>query len=82
MRLRRCQLRRDDMFMKIVPYAHLRWVQEHDKLICRYLKEHENEWRNKRGGRRLLARLRAEFRAWKYAAKHLPSDKDEPHKLY
>ena len=53
--------------MKFVPLGYLYWLDEHDKRICSYLAEHDGEWRNLTGYRRLFARLQAEHRAWKYA---------------
>ena len=72
----------DYALMNIVPWGHLRWVEKHDKLIRRYLADHESEWRSCTGVRRLFARVRVEFRAWKYAKRELQWDKDERHKLY
>ena len=57
------------------------WVAEHDKLIRDYLATHESEWRDLTGFRRLLARLRAERGAWRYAGKNLKLEHD-PRKLY
>lgn len=57
------------------------WVTEHDKLIRRYLAEHECEWRSLTGFRRLFVRLRAERRAWRYAQQNLKWEHD-PRKLY
>ena len=68
--------------MRIVPWGGLRWLEEHDRLVRCYLADYESEWRNHTGVRRLLARVRVEFRAWSYARRQLPRDKDEPHKLY
>lgn len=67
--------------MNIYPGGHLGWVTEHDKLIRRYLAEHESEWSSLAGYRRLFARLRAERRAWKYAERKLKWDHD-PRKMY
>jgi len=58
------------------------WVVEHDKLIHRYLAEHESEWRSLKGFRRVFARLRAEHRAWRYAGENLKWDRDDGHKMY
>ena len=68
--------------MKFVPWGHLGWIDEHDKLIRRYLLEHEHEWRDLTGYRRLFARLRAERRAWKYAEQNLKADGHNEHTLY
>lgn len=68
--------------MKFVPWGHLYWIDEHDKLIRRNLAGHESGWRNLTGFRRLFARLRAERYAWKYAQENLKRDKDGLRKLY
>ena len=67
--------------MKIWPGGHMGWIEEHDTLIRRYLAEHEGEWLHLTGFRRLFVRLRAERRAWRYAAENLHWDYD-PRKLY
>jgi len=54
---------------------------EHDQLVCRYLAEHEGEWRELTGLRWLFARLRAERQAWKCAEQTLQW-KYDPRKLY
>lgn len=58
------------------------WVAEHDKLIRRHLSEHEHEWRDLTGYRRLFARLRAERRAWRYAGQNLKWERHDARKLY
>ena len=68
--------------MRITPQNPLRWVEQHDKDIRRYLAEHESEWRSRTGVRRVLTRIHLEFRAWKFAGRELQCDKDEPYKLY
>jgi hypothetical protein len=45
-------------------------LEEHDRLIRRYLAEHEHEWNSLTGVRRLIARIRAEFRARRLARKY------------
>jgi hypothetical protein len=67
--------------MNITPAGRFGWLTEHDKLIRRYLADHESEWRDLRGCRRLFARLRVERRAWRHAAQTLKWDHD-PRKLY
>jgi hypothetical protein len=68
--------------MQIIPQSSRRWVEQHDKSIRRYLAEHESEWRSRTGVRRLIARVRLEYRAWRFAGREIQGDKDEPHKLY
>jgi hypothetical protein len=68
--------------MQITPQGRFRWLEQHDRNIRRYLAEHESEWRSRTGVRRLLARVRAEFQAWRFAGRKLQRDKDEPYKLY
>jgi hypothetical protein len=68
--------------MKFVPWGHLSWINGHDKLVRRYLVQHEGEWRDLTGYRRLFARLRTERRAWKYAEQNLKRDGHDAGKLY
>ncbi len=63
------------------PYRISRNLAAHDKLIRHYLEEHEREWRELTGLRRLVVHLRAEWRAWRYAAEHGKLDYD-PRNLY
>ena len=66
--------------MKFIPGNPFREIDEHDRLLRQYLSTHENEWRSLGGIRRVIARVRLEFRAWKYARQAF--DKDGTHKLY
>lgn len=74
--------RRSLTHMNFLPGGHMGWVGEHDKLIRRYLAEHESEWRDLTGYRRLFARLRAERGAWKYAEQNLKWDRYDARHLY
>jgi hypothetical protein len=67
--------------MNIWPGGRWGWLEEHHKLVRRHFREHEAKWRHLTGLRRVLARLRAERQAWKYAAENLRWDND-PHKMY
>jgi len=68
--------------MQIIPQNPFNWVSKHDNLVCRYLAEHEREWRSLTGFRRWIARLRLEHRAWKYARENLKWDKHNARNLY
>lgn len=68
--------------MQITPQKPLRWVEQHAKYIRRYLAEHQDELNSRTGFRKLLARIRLEYRAWRFAGRELQRDKDDPYKLY
>ena len=43
---------------------HLRHIKEHDEILRRLLAQRAHEWQNEKGIRRLIARIKIEFRAW------------------
>jgi hypothetical protein len=68
--------------MNIVPYNPLRWIEEHDRLVRRYLREHENERDGLTGLRGFFVRAKLEFKAWRHAKRELHWEKHDPRKLY
>lgn len=70
--------------MQIVPQNPLRHIEEHDKVLRRLLAERAPEWQSETGIRRIFARIKIEFWAWRQTARELRSrqDKDERYKIY
>jgi len=70
--------------VQIVPQTPLRHIEEHDKILRRLLAERAHEWQSRTGVRRIIARIKIEFWAWRQTARELRlrADKDERHKIY
>ena len=70
--------------MHIVPQNPMRHVEEHDKVLRRLLAERASEWQSQTGIRRIIARIKIEFWAWRQTGRELRlrHDKDERHKIY
>ena len=70
--------------MQIVPQNPLRHIEEHDKVLRRLLAERAPEWQSETGIRRIFARIKIEFWAWRQTARELRSrqHKDERYKIY
>ena len=59
-----------------------RGLEEHSKLVRKYLAEHQSEWRGQTGVARWLARIKLEVRAWKYANQETAKFEHDPKKPY
>jgi hypothetical protein len=70
------------LLMKIIAHNGFWWVEEHDRLVRKYIAEHKSDNEGKRERGRLLARLRLEFTAWKYASRELRKHQHDLHRLY
>ena len=57
-------------------------LEEHSRLVRRYLAERQSEWRGQTGVARWLARIKLELRAWKYANEEKAKYKHDPKKPY
>ena len=57
--------------MQIVPQHIGRHIKEHDQILQRLLAERALEWRSRTGIRRIIARIKIEFWAWRQTAREL-----------
>ena len=64
--------------MNIISNVSPWWIQEHDRLVRKYLAEHKDDYVGE-GRNRWFVRLRLEFAAWRYAKRRLRQD---PHSFY
>ena len=55
-------------------------LEEHSRLVRKYLDEHYSELGGKSGAARWLERIRLEVRAWKYAHAELEKQGHDPKK--
>jgi len=69
--------------MYIIAPNPMQHVEEHDKILRRLLAQRAHEWRSQTGIRRLIARIKIEFWAWRETAREQRRihEKDSPHKL-
>ena len=70
--------------MQIVPQNPARYIEEHDKILKRLLAERAPEWQSRTGIRRVIARIKIEFWAWRQTARELRArhDKSDRYKIY
>ena len=68
--------------MKIIATGERNMWGAQAKLIREYVKEHRADLHNLKGIPRLIARLRLEIAAWKYASRKIKMDGHGPHSLY
>ena len=69
--------------MQIIAPNTLQEIEEHDRILRRLLAQRAQEWKSQRGIRRLIARIKVEFWAWRETAREqrrIHAD-DSPHKL-
>ena len=55
-------------------------IEEHSRLVRKYLAEHQGEWRGKKGAAKWFERIKLELRAWKYADAETAKRKRDPNK--
>jgi len=69
--------------MQIIAPNPMQHVEEHDKILRRLLAERSRERQSQTGIRRLIARIKIEFWAWRETAREQRRihEKDSPHKL-
>jgi hypothetical protein len=62
--------------------VHIDEITEHSRLVRKYLADHRDEWRRKKGAARWVERIRLELRAWKYATAETAKRRHDPDKPY
>ena len=55
--------------MQIIAPNPLHDIEEHDRILRRLLAQRAAEWQSQRGIRRLIARIKIEFWAWRETAR-------------